>query len=269
MPIASPFVLSWQKETRPELEAVLQTAKAAARSPISRFQVGALVLGTSGQAYLGTNLEFEGQALSQTVHAEQFALALAYHHGEQALTHLYVSEMPCGHCRQFLLELGDLALPITIINPSGDRRTTLKELLPEPFTLANRDMGLLRGNPIASAWHEEEQTTSLADRAQSVAERSYCPYTQHQAGVALQTENGMIFHGAVLECAAYNPTLAPLQSALIQVVSAGLPYPGIRQVVLAETHASGVSWRTLSETLLQQIAPTATFTHVMLPSLKG
>ncbi len=53
-----------------------------ARAPVSGFHVGAVAIGESGQAYLGVNLEFEGQPFAHTVHAEQFAIALARVNGE-------------------------------------------------------------------------------------------------------------------------------------------------------------------------------------------
>ena len=62
-------------------------------------------LGTSGALYVGVNLEFARLPLYNSVHAEQFLLVNALHHGERAITRLAVSAAPCGHCRQFYSEL--------------------------------------------------------------------------------------------------------------------------------------------------------------------
>lgn len=85
--------------------ALIGIAAEWARPGISGFKVGAVGQGASGALYLGANLEFEGAALGQTVHAEQAVVANAAAHGEAGLVRLAVSAPPCGHCRQFLFEL--------------------------------------------------------------------------------------------------------------------------------------------------------------------
>ena len=61
--------------------------------------------GASGRLFVGVNLEFPGLPLHHSVHAEQFLIANAAQAGEQVLTRLAVSALPCGHCRQFCSEL--------------------------------------------------------------------------------------------------------------------------------------------------------------------
>ncbi len=65
----------------------------------------AVGIGLSGAVYLGVNLEFANVPLSNSVHAEQFLLVNALHHGEAGIRMLAVSAAPCGHCRQFYSEL--------------------------------------------------------------------------------------------------------------------------------------------------------------------
>lgn len=43
--------------------------------------------------------------LYNSVHAEQFLLVNALHHGERELRRLAVNAAPCGYCRQFYAEL--------------------------------------------------------------------------------------------------------------------------------------------------------------------
>ena len=62
-------------------------------------------LGSSGALYVGVNLEFVRLPLYNSVHAEQFLLVNALHHGEREIRRLAVSAAPCGHCRQFYSEL--------------------------------------------------------------------------------------------------------------------------------------------------------------------
>ncbi len=55
--------------------------------------------------YVGVNLEFARLPLYNSIHAEQFLVVNAIHHGERELRKLAVSAAPCGHCRQFYSEL--------------------------------------------------------------------------------------------------------------------------------------------------------------------
>lgn len=114
--LTNPFVI--EKKTVNELTAkygitvqqllheLVPFAKRFARPPISLYHVGIAGLGKSGTIYLGVNLEFLGLPLSQAVHGEQFLVANARNHGEKELVMIALSAAPCGHCRQFLYEMG-------------------------------------------------------------------------------------------------------------------------------------------------------------------
>ena len=95
--------------------------------PISNFRVSCAGLGTSGNVYVGVNVEFEGLPLPCSLHAEQFMILNAFQHGEERLTHMAVSHAPCGHCRQFMSELvGSDALGVHIVN--ADHRASVPEV---------------------------------------------------------------------------------------------------------------------------------------------
>ena len=87
------------------LPLLASSAKPLSGCLISGFEVGAAALGESGAVYLGTNVEFPGHQLQQSIHAEQFVVANAHAHGERGLVRLCVNAPPCGLCRQFLQEL--------------------------------------------------------------------------------------------------------------------------------------------------------------------
>src|SRR6185312_7798402 len=110
---------------------LLAQAESCARPALTYFRVGAVVRGTSGTLYLGANLEFAGESLSQTVHAEQAALSNAFMHDEAAIEAIAVSASPCGHCRQFLYEFAE-GRAITILVP-GQVPVELSAILPHPF----------------------------------------------------------------------------------------------------------------------------------------
>src|SRR2546429_6390861 len=93
---------------------LLPEAQSHARPVLSGYRVGAIVRGTSGALYLGANLEFPGQSLNQTVHAEQAALSNAFMHDEPGIEAIAVSAAPCGHCRQFLYEFSERDIQILL-----------------------------------------------------------------------------------------------------------------------------------------------------------
>lgn len=82
-------------------ELVLERIKPLARPPISSFEVGAAVVGSSGTVYFGVNLEFPGSGLEFSCHGEEFAVTLAKNYGEKEITELVVNAAPCG-CESFL-----------------------------------------------------------------------------------------------------------------------------------------------------------------------
>ncbi|HEY0209700.1 cytidine deaminase, partial [Acerihabitans sp.] len=111
--------------------ALLPLAAACALSPVSRFNVGAVARGVSGNLYFGANMEFVGAPLQQTVHAEQSAINHAWLRGEKRLRGITVNYTPCGHCRQFMNELNsgtDLMIYLPDRSPA-----TLGHYLPDAF----------------------------------------------------------------------------------------------------------------------------------------
>lgn len=47
------------------------------------------------------------------------------------------------------------------------------------------------------------------------AANSYAPCSQEKSGVAIQTTDGQIYYGSYSETVAFNPSLSPLQTALV------------------------------------------------------
>ena len=211
-----------------DILALLPQAAALARPPISNFKVGAVARGASGKMYFGTNVEFAGEALSFTVHAEQSAVVSAWMSGESGIDVVGTSAAPCGYCRQFLNELVTAA-DLTVVMPGETR--TLAELLPSSF--GPRDLGitggLLQRDDHGLAIDERDATATAALAA---ANMSYAPYSKSYAGVALRTQDGGIVSGAYAENVAFNPSLSPLQAALSQLNLGGGAWSDIAEVVL-------------------------------------
>jgi cytidine deaminase len=210
---------------------------------------------------MGANMEFMHQPLNQTIHAEQSATLQAWHQGARYLQAIATSEAPCGHCRQFLYEFEKNA-DLMVITPDGKnlayRRTALSDLLPEAF--GPLDLGK-RSGLMSPAPQDRKLRLKAAAKDRTVAqallaaEKSYAPYTQNFAGCALQTKTGEIFSGRYAESAAYNPSLPPLQSAVLCMNMATLEQQqSIQRAVLVEK-PTAVSQRNATELLLGSWAP--------------
>ncbi|HYI10895.1 MAG TPA: cytidine deaminase [Thermoanaerobaculia bacterium] len=220
--------MSDPKAPLPEASRALAEAARFARPPISDFFVGAVSRGLSGKLYPGANLEFAGEALSFTVHAEQSSIAHAWMSGEEGVDLIAVTAAPCGYCRQFLNEL-TTAERLTIQVPDGT--FALGELLPHAF--GPRDLGVTGG----LMQRDDHRLTigeddELALEALRAANLSYAPYSKSYAGVALRTADGAIYAGAYAENAAFNPSMSPLEVALSQLNLGGGSFDAITEAVL-------------------------------------
>lgn len=243
---------------------LLPGAACYALVPVSNFEVGAVAAGMGSPVpnlYLGANIEFPGQALSFTVHAEQGAMNNAGLHGEAGLRAVAVSAAPCGFCRQFLHEIGNAQSLDVLLRQSGTlipRRHPLTYFLPEAFGPHDLKMtgGLMQPQsnsvPLASS-------DSVVDAAIRGAEQCYAPYTNNFAAVALLTLGGRVHVGRYAENAAYNPSLAPLASAFAQM---NMSEPGgeIARAVLVETPTT-VSQRDATIAVLASVAPGVTLEY--------
>ena len=93
-------------------------------------------------------------------------------------------------------------------------------------------------------------TVKYNQTAAEAASHSYAPYSHSYAGVALRTHDGHIFSGRYAENAAFNPSLPPLQSALIMLRMAGFAPENIQAVALVESQHGQISHRSATQALL-------------------
>lgn len=235
---------------------LLPLARTYARPPISNYLVGAVTRGVSGNLYLGANIEIPGHSLGFSVHGEQFALANAYMHSEHGISAIAVTAAPCGHCRQFMIEMapsGDIQVLI-----AGQSPVPLNSLLPMAF--GPKDLGFKEGalpvretNLARPKGISDELTLAALD----VARRSYAPYSKSHAGVAIGTQSGRMYKGSYIENVAFNPSLSPLQTALAALIVAGENYGAISRVALVEMEGAAISQKSVTESALSAIAPNA------------
>ena len=240
---------------------LLAQAQSYARPALTNFRVGAVVRGTSGKLYLGANIEFPGADLGQSVHAEQAALANAFMHDERGIQAIAVSSPPCGHCRQFLYEFAE-GCDIEIILP-GQPAVGLSALLPRPFGPA--DLKVTQG-PLSRTRIAIETVEGVAQAARYAAANAYSPYTNSPSGIAIRSRRGNVYRGSYIENAAFNPSLPPLQVALVAMALANEDFGDIAEVVLAEASNNSISQLSATKSVLAVIAPRAEFR--LLPRAK-
>lgn len=259
------------------LPLLVPSARKRAQVPISGFPVGAVGLGASGRVYVGVNLEFRGLPLCHTVHAEQFLVANAAAAGEPELRAVAVSHMPCGHCRQFLQEIrGAASIRILVTSDAAEgcapEWRTVASLLVRPFgphdllpgnvplVLEAHDNAL--GDPVANGLARGDLDARLRQAAEAAARAAHAPYSKCPSGFAVADGDGRIYAGGCLESAAYNPTLGPVQAAIIAMVAAGGCSAGdVVAAALVEKEQASVAQESTARIFLDAVAPHASF-HV-------
>lgn len=262
------------------LPLLVPSAMKRAIAPISRFPVGAVGLGASGRVYVGVNLEFRGLPLCHSVHAEQFLVANAAAAGESALSAVAVSHMPCGHCRQFLQEIrGASGIQILVTSDAEEgcapEWRTVASLLLRPFgphDLLPEDVPLVlekHGNPlgdpvpaVANGFAAGDLEARLREAAEAAARAAHAPYSECPSGFAVADGDGRIYAGGCLESAAYNPTLGPVQAAIIAMVAAGGgPAGDVVAAALVEKERAAVAQEATARIFLDAVSPHASL-HV-------
>lgn len=248
------------------LEQALALAAERAQPPVSSFRVGSAALGQRDARhgvpalYLGANLEVHGLPLNASVHAEQAATAHAWSRGEQGVLAVAASAPPCGHCRQFLCELGEPSA-LAIVVP-GEAPRTLEDLLPAAF---GPDQLGVSTHWMKTPFVEPGEGSGAEAAARAIAAASFAPYSGVRAAVVLTLSNGAWVGGASVESVAYNPSLGPMAMALSQLA---LREPeqsaaSIEAAVLVESNGP-ISHATASEQILRAVAPEVTLSRVAL-----
>jgi cytidine deaminase len=249
------------------MQRLLPMAKLYCATTVSDFQVGAVAKARMSDnaseiaLFLGANIEFPAQALTQTIHAEQSAIINAWLQGARQIDGLAVTAAPCGYCRQFLFELdGCQNLEVLLPNQNG-RETTqynLSDLLPAAF--GPHELGTPIGLMASAAQLADLNLKSSSNdptvlEAEAAARKSYAPYSQNFAGCVITTVDGKKYAGRYAENAAFNPSLSALHTAIISMT---MDQPGsqhiISRAVLVEKPTS-ISQHAGCALLLQTVAP--------------
>ncbi|CAF2029872.1 unnamed protein product [Brassica napus] len=153
-------------------------------------------------------------------------------------------------------------------NKEEDGYVRLESILPHRFgpnDLLERDVPLLlepHDNRLTILGVTNGHTDSdLKLTALAAANRSYAPYSRCPSGVALVDCEGRVYRGWYMESAAYNPSLGPVQAALVDFVAngGGGGFERIVGAVLVEKRDAVVRQEHTARMLLQVIAPKCDF----------
>lgn len=247
------------------LVGLLATQKMA-RPPISNYFVACIGLeAETGNLVLGGNLEFPRTHLGYTVHGEGFVFTRAFSRDTSIKTIAIREAHPCAHCRQYLSEFA-ATRDLTLIDPLG-HRLKMADLYPWPFDPAYlEDKGVVVGDipnaEITLGPHNLAPDT--AARLLEAARRSHAPYSKSPGAVALTLSDGGVVTGAAIESVAFNPSMGPMQAAIIDLLAHGYTYDDVTGAALATVEEGAVDYSRNAAELLAAIAPDVRLTVVGL-----
>jgi cytidine deaminase len=228
----------------------LPAAQRISQPPISDFHVGAVGLeAETGNLVLGGNIEFPGTHLGTAVHGEGFVFTRAFSRGTTIRTIAIGEAHPCAHCRQYLSEFA-ASRDLVLIDPLG-HRLTMAQLYPWPFDPVY--LGESGAVPGKTLWTLEADDPMLRE----AGERAHTPYSKCPGAVVLRLQDGSSVRGSAIESVAFNPTMGPLQAALIDLLAHGRRFDEIASATLGTVHSGSVDYEASVRELLGKIAPEA------------
>jgi cytidine deaminase len=124
-------------------EKLVRSAREAmknAYAPFSKFRVGAAILTSKGQIFLGCNVENSSYGMTNCAERTAIFSAVAKHGPELEIYAVAVANdhgapcSPCGACRQVIYEFGPRAI-VFYDGEKGPKQSLITELLPEGFRL--------------------------------------------------------------------------------------------------------------------------------------
>ncbi len=240
---------------------LLDSAQGFSRPLISDFHVGAVGLESeTGNLILGGNVEFPGTHLGYTLHGEGFVFTRAMNRGRNVSVIAIGEAHPCAHCRQCLAEYA-ASDRLELIDPLG-HTLTMAQLYPWPFDPAYLgERGAVPGRQLWPDLHFHTHTDSpLEARLLATGKKSHSPYSKCPGAVVLTLSDGNEVAGAAIESVAFNPTIQPLQAALVDLIAHGYAYDDIVGAALGTVRGGAVDYAAATAELLSAIAPKAKLT---------
>jgi len=247
--------------------ALLPVAGAFAVTPISHFNVGAIAR-CNGRLIFGANAEWGPLLLS--VHAEQCAVSQTLlnsarcRRAGEPIECIYVTDAPCGHCRQFLAEQEYLQGKDIAVHVRGKAPISkVSEFLREPFTPG--DLKIAPGiHPCTDVNLPPEcARNDIASGACAafymLQDVSRAPYSHAESACSVEFGLGSgIVAGAYIENCAYNPSFQSLSAALMGARFQGRDISKISKVIMLEKPGL-LSNKDVTEMIRRLVCPDASF----------
>lgn len=252
------------RDVRELMVLLLDSAKHYAKPPISNFLVGAVGLeAETGNLVLGGNVEFPRTHLGLTLHGEGFVFARAFSRGTTISVIAIGEAHPCAHCRQFIAEFA-ASRDLQLIDPLGHTLTT-QQLYPWPFDPDY--LGETGAVPSLRSWPDlvlsrDDIEPDTAQALKAAGAKAHAPYSRCPGAVVIKLTDGNMVTGSSVENVAFNPTLQPLQAALIDLLAHGYSYDDIAHVTLGTVLRGAVDYSGTTAHLLDAINEHAGFTVV-------
>ena len=126
--------------TRARLLRSAHTVMKNAYAPFSKFKVGAAILTSKGQIFVGCNVENSSYGMTNCAERTAIFSAIAKHGPELEIYAVAVANdhgvpcSPCGACRQVIYEFGPRAI-VFYDGKKGPKQSLITDLLPEGFRL--------------------------------------------------------------------------------------------------------------------------------------
>ncbi|KAG7023653.1 Cytidine deaminase 1, partial [Cucurbita argyrosperma subsp. argyrosperma] len=195
----------------------------------------------------------------------------------QSLARPPISKYHVGAVVRSAAEIKILVSSIEESDSKSNDYVPLPQFLPHrfgPYDLLNKDVPLLlepRFNGLSLSDESAENHTlcngahgsdweKLKRAALDAANMSHAPYSRCPSGVALIDTDGQIYKGSYMESAAYNPSMGPVQTAIVSYVAGGGGgYERIVAAVLVEKDGVDVKQEHTARLLLQTISPECEF----------
>jgi len=124
-------------QQRKQLLAAARRVIDHAYAPYSRFRVGAALLTTKGEVFVGCNVENASYGITNCAERTAIFSAIA-HSGRLEIRAIAVVNdqgvacSPCGACRQVIYEFGPQAV-VLFPTEKGWKQASIRQLLPEGF----------------------------------------------------------------------------------------------------------------------------------------
>jgi cytidine deaminase len=237
---------------------LVPAARTWAQPPISDFFVGTVGRDTTGDLILGCNLEFPGTTLAFTVHGEGFVMTRAFQLGRTITTLALGEAHPCAHCRQYISEFTAVR-DMVLIDPLG-HRLTMAQLYPWPFDPGY--LGQTGAVPGAVNFPGLTPSAPIPESLLKAGQGAWAPYSRCPGALLLKLTDGTEITGAAVESVAFNPTIQPVQSALIALLAHDRTPSEIASATLGTVFNGAVDYTASTKELLTRIAPQAALTTI-------